>query len=72
MDELTMERYRHGVPYAEAHARPTPMRRPGAYLIKRRRVDLCGTDDLNVLESGGDRRQSRHQRLLYVIRTWVA
>jgi hypothetical protein len=68
MDELTMERYPHGVPYHEAE-----VFRTDEEMVARRRIALCGTADLTVLERGGHLPGlAKHRRLLHVIRTWVA
>jgi hypothetical protein len=74
MDELTMERYPHGVPYAETHARPR--RRPAPSRVEipvdsdeisRRRAVLIGPGRHIPAET----RWARERRLVKAIRTWV-
>lgn len=48
MDELTRERYPHGVPSKEAYALPLkPRPYAPAWLIRQRRVAIAGTADLD-------------------------
>ena len=61
MDELTRERYPHPLPIWEKRRKPPSrvvekgVEQPvDAAAINRRRVVLCGTDDLTVLLQGGD------------------
>jgi hypothetical protein len=61
MDVLTRERYPHPIPWKERLARPRPLRRARACgepvdpaVIRRRRLILCGTDDLTLQLQGGD------------------
>ena len=75
MDEFTAERFGVTVPYAEAYARPMPLRATRR-VIEARRVTLCGTADLAVLDPGGDftvrAAENRERRLVDAIRMWVA
>jgi hypothetical protein len=72
VDELTRERYPHGVPYAERYAlpvRPIPLPPVRARM---NRLILCGTADLGVLEAGGPNNTAlaRDRRLTEAIRTY--
>lgn len=73
MDDLTRERYPHGVPWREQYARPTRLVDDA---VAARRIVLCGTADMSVLAPGGQerdvRRVARESRLRRVIRRWVA
>ena len=75
MDDLTHERYPHAVPVHELHQQPTPLVRSPVD-VGQRRIILCGTDDLNVLEPGGDLRDlaalARERRLVDAMRAWAA
>jgi len=75
MDELTTERFGPGVPLHESRARPNPIPRPtdAAWLIRARRVVLCGTSDLAVLEHGGpnNTRAAADRRLTAAIRAYA-
>lgn len=75
MDELTRERFGPVVPYAEAHARPTPIWRSRTSDEDKhaRRIDLCGTGDLTVQQSGGHiPGMRRHRRLIDAIRRYAS
>lgn len=74
MDEWTRERY-PVIPYEERYAKPgPPPHRPRftAAQIAQHRLDLCGTDDLELGQQGGATGESKRLRLLEVIRRWKA
>lgn len=72
MDDLTRERFGEGVPYHEAHRRPTALGRVSKREISRRRIELCGTDSLDAMVGGGDTSQVKNRRLLKAIQRWSA
>lgn len=76
MDGLTAERFGHGVPYGELHTKPSPLRVWTPESVDERRVVLCGTADLAVMEAGGDwtvtAALTRERKLATAIREWVA
>lgn len=72
MDELTQERY-GPLTAVDLDWEMCGRRGPSPSLQLRNRRDLCGTDDLSVMERGGAVPGSRKaRRLLEVIRTWRA
>ena len=89
MDELTRERHPYPIPWKERTARPTPRPRAGHpqpvdgtwghavdnEVVARRRLILCGCDDLATKLQGGNPAELAmvgHRRLAETIRTWVA
>lgn len=71
MDDLTRERYPHGVPYHEAKARPPRLPGPPSMpVVSERRIVLCGTDSLELQEKGGDQTQAKNRRLVALLTRW--
>lgn len=72
MDDLTRERY-GWIPWRELRANPGLLPRAKPSIIAERRIALCGTADLGVIEHGGGlTRVGRDLRLTRAIRSYSA
>lgn len=69
VDELTRERYPHGVPWREKRRRVWPT--PDAATVRERRMVLCGTADLAEQVQGlSTQWRARDSRLVEAIRRY--